>query len=241
MNLTNTSWRRHDTTARFDQALAERERWKSPRFAAKQLQVCLEHPTLVGDASQLISRSEAARQWLRLHPKAAERIGGEAVIIGGAAPERSACRWCMSVMYAQIHKKPMPNVANPGVRLLLGEPCSHTGRMSPSERRAMMKRLSARIAPSRAAAKRHQQAKVIEQQREIRASGGKGGFAVGDPASWRAWAREDVANRAPWASDVRLDSREGRFRSHSLACLCEGCRGLVTTYSNHTTTGTWTR
>jgi hypothetical protein len=147
----------------------------------------------------------------------------------------------MAVMYARINLKRMPSPADPAAQLLLGPLCSHTGRMSQAERRAMMKKLNARVAPSRAAARRHQAAKVIEQQREIRASGGKGGFAVGDPASWRAWAREDVANRAPWASDVRLDSREGRYRSHSLACICEGCKGLVTTYTNHTPTGTWTR
>jgi hypothetical protein len=238
MVITNPTFRRHDVFARYDRALAEREQWKSTRFIARQLLVSLEHPTLVGDASQLISRAEAARQFARLFPRAVERIG-EAVV-AGAVPERSACRWCASTLWATVHKRPRPNAADPGVRMLLGEPCSHTGRLTRSERRAMMAKLNARVALSRTAVRRRQQAALVEQQRALVASGGNRPFVIGDPASWRAWAREDVANRAPWASDVRLDSREGRYRTHSPACTCEGCEGLVT-YANTTTTGTWTR
>jgi hypothetical protein len=239
MNLTSPSWRRHDTTAYGDRLRAERRQWQSPRFVAQQLVVALENPTLAGDPNAIISRAEAAREFARLHPTAVQRLG-EAVV-AGAVPSRSACRWCASTLWALVHRKPVPNPLDPGVRLLLGPPCSHGSRMTPAERRDLMAKLNARVAPSRTAVRRRQQAKVIEQQREIRASGGKGGFAVGDPKSWRRWAAEDLPARAPWATNVRLDNREGHYRTHSTACICEGCKGKVTTYTNNTTTGTWTR
>ena len=220
MVITNPTGRRHDVFAYGDRLRAEREQWKSTRFIAKQLLVSLKNPTLVGDANAIISRAEAAREFARLHPAAVQRIG-EAVV-AGATPERSACRWCASTLWAMVHRKPVPNPRDPGVRLLLGEPCSHGSRLSPSERREMMAKLNARVALSRTAVRRREQAKLVEQQRAIRASGGKGGFAVGDPASWRAWARQDVANRAPWV----LDNRKGRFRTHSPKCICAGCKDV---------------
>jgi hypothetical protein len=221
MNLTSPSWRRHDTMAYGDRLRAERRRWQSPRFIAEQLVTALNHPSLPGDPNAVIGRAEAAREFGRLHPSAVQRLGGEAVV-AAAVPEQSACRWCHATYFALIHRKPLPNPANFGVRLLLGEPCNHAGRMTPAERKQLMAKLNARIAPSRTAARRHQQAKLVEQQRALVASGGNRPFVIGDPASWRAWAREDVANRAPWV----LDRRRGRFRTHSPKCICAGCRDV---------------
>jgi hypothetical protein len=197
--ITKPSQRRHDVFAFGDRLRAERQQWQNPTFVARQLLVALGSPTLAGDPDAVISRSEAAREFARLHPAAVQRLG-EAVV-AGAAPERSACRWCAATLFSVVHRKPPPNPANPGVRLLLGEPCSHTGRLTQAERREMMRRLSARVAPSRTAVKRAEAAKLIQRQRrQLIASGRTPGYAVGDPASWRAWARKDLANRAPWAT-----------------------------------------
>ena len=236
MNLTTPSWRRHDTMVYGDRLRAERRQWMSPQFVARQLLVALENPTLAGDPYAVISRAEAANEFVRLHPQAVQRMGGEA-LVAGATPERSACRWCMASAYALVHRKPVPSPLSGAAQLLLGPPCGHVGRMTKAELKQLMAKLSPRFETSRREARRRQQAEQVEQQRQLVASAGNRPFVIGDPASWRAWARQDVANRAPWV----LDNRKGRFRTHATTCICAGCKGSVTTATGTTTTGTWTR
>jgi hypothetical protein len=199
-------FRRHDTRAFGDQLRFERARWRNSVFVAKQLRTALENPGLAGDPDAVITRGEAAVEFRRLHPQAA-RMLGEAVV-AAAIPDRSACRWCMAAAYGRVHRVPVPNPRNLGAQFLLGPPCRHAQRMGPVERRAVMAELSRRVEPSRLEARRRLLAETVERQRRLVASGAKPGFVVGDPASWRRWARMDLTSRAPWV----LDRRQGRRR-----------------------------
>jgi hypothetical protein len=86
-------------------------------------------------------------------------------------------------------------------------PCTHGRRLGWSERQALMVQLAKRVEPSRIAVRRRQAAEGIERQRQLVASGAERGFVVGDPASWRRWARQDLADRAPWVLDERKPPR----------------------------------
>jgi hypothetical protein len=221
--------RRHDMRTRFDQALAEKARWHDPLFAAQQLRTVLDYPSLPGDPYAFITRKQAAEEFRRWHPGAVQRLGGEAVL-AAATPAQSACRWCMAAAHSRVHRVRTPDPANLGARFLLGPPCRHAQRMDAAERQAVMAALRDRVEPSRLDARRRQLTEVVGRQRQLVASGAARGFIVGDPASWRRWARQDLANRAPWVLDLR--NRAGGDR---MAPVCTP--GSGTTWSARITAG----
>jgi cytochrome c553 len=114
--------RRTDTKAYGDKLRAERARWNSPAFVAKQLRVALENPTRVFD-SYLATRAEAVAEFRKAHPQAVQVLGAAAIV--AATPASSACRWCHGAAFSRVHRIPPPDSSSIAVRSLLGPPCAH--------------------------------------------------------------------------------------------------------------------